>query len=91
MQLPRAELKDEPRLYVLPTQAESLIFRFAKAKQVAKSKTDTVRLEVTHYLNRLCDLLFVLCRVLGRASGYGEVQKLMLLTTNPEFLSLARF
>jgi cob(I)alamin adenosyltransferase len=26
-----------------------------------------------HYLNRLSDLLFVLCRVLARASGHGEV------------------
>ena len=26
-----------------------------------------------HYLNRLSDLLFVVCRVLARESGHGEV------------------
>jgi cob(I)alamin adenosyltransferase len=40
---------------------------------LAKSKKDAVRPEVIRYLNRLSDLLFVLCRVLARASGHGEV------------------
>ena len=40
---------------------------------LAKSKDDAVRPEVIRYLNRLSDLLFVLCRVLARASGHGEV------------------
>jgi cob(I)alamin adenosyltransferase len=34
---------------------------------------DTVRPQATRYLNRLSDLLFVLCRVLARTSGHGEV------------------
>jgi len=32
-----------------------------------------VRPQAQHYLNRLSDLLFVLCRVLARAGGHGEV------------------
>jgi cob(I)alamin adenosyltransferase len=40
---------------------------------LAKSKDEAVRPEVIRYLNRLSDLLFVLCRVLARASGHGEV------------------
>jgi cob(I)alamin adenosyltransferase len=32
-----------------------------------------VRAEPLRYLNRLSDLLFVLSRVLARASGHGEV------------------
>lgn len=39
---------------------------------LAHSKNETVRAEVIRYLNRLSDLLFVLCRVLARASGHGE-------------------
>lgn len=34
---------------------------------------EIVRAEVIRYLNRLSDLLFVLCRVLARASGHGEI------------------
>ena len=34
---------------------------------------DAVRPEAIRYLNRLSDLLFVLARVLARASGHGEV------------------
>ena len=37
------------------------------------SHHDAVRPEAIRYLNRLSDLLFVLCRVLARASGHGEV------------------
>ena len=37
------------------------------------SHHDAVRPEAIRYLNRLSDLLFVLARVLARASGHGEV------------------
>jgi cob(I)alamin adenosyltransferase len=37
------------------------------------ARLEAVRVEATHYLNRLSDLLFVLARVLARASGHGEV------------------
>ena len=40
---------------------------------LARSQDAAVRPEVIRYLNRLSDLLFVLCRVLARASGHGEV------------------
>jgi len=40
---------------------------------LARSQDEAVRPEVIRYLNRLSDLLFVLCRVLARASGHGEV------------------
>jgi cob(I)alamin adenosyltransferase len=40
---------------------------------LAKSADAAVRPEVIRYLNRLSDLLFVLCRVLARASNHGEV------------------
>ena len=40
---------------------------------LAHSENEEVRAEVIRYLNRLSDLLFVLCRVLARASGHGEV------------------
>jgi cob(I)alamin adenosyltransferase len=36
-------------------------------------RSEQVRPDVVRYLNRLSDLLFVLCRVLARASGHGEV------------------
>nr|MBP6798424.1 ATP:cob(I)alamin adenosyltransferase [Luteimonas sp.] len=34
---------------------------------------EAVRPQAIRYLNRLSDLLFVLARVLARASGHGEV------------------
>jgi len=40
---------------------------------VTLARGESVRPQVVHYLNRLSDLLFVLCRVLARASGHGEV------------------
>ncbi|MGN6728664.1 MAG: cob(I)yrinic acid a,c-diamide adenosyltransferase [Rhodanobacteraceae bacterium] len=40
---------------------------------VTLSREETVRPQAVHYLNRLSDLLFVLARVLARASGHGEV------------------
>lgn len=47
--------------------------RRAERRVVTLAREETVRIEVVHYLNRLSDLLFVLCRVLARASGHGEV------------------
>ncbi len=40
---------------------------------VALSRAESVRAEATGYLNRLSDLLFVVARVLARASAHGEV------------------
>jgi cob(I)alamin adenosyltransferase len=48
------------------------VCRRAERKVVMLSRTETVRGEVVRYLNRLSDLLFVLARVLARASGHGE-------------------
>jgi len=49
------------------------ICRRAERELVALSRHDAVRAEAMHYLNRLSDLLFVIARVLARASGHGEV------------------
>ena len=49
------------------------ICRCAERETVTLARQDTVRGEATRYLNRLSDLLFVLARVLARASGHGEV------------------
>lgn len=49
------------------------ICRRAERELVTLSHHDAVRPEAIRYLNRLSDLLFVLCRVLARASGHGEV------------------
>ena len=49
------------------------ITRRAEREVVTLSHHDAVRPEAIRYLNRLSDLLFVLCRVLARASGHGEV------------------
>jgi len=49
------------------------VCRRAERDVVALSRTQTVRAEAIRYLNRLSDLLFVLARVLARASGHGEV------------------
>ncbi|MGH8117218.1 MAG: cob(I)yrinic acid a,c-diamide adenosyltransferase, partial [Rhodanobacteraceae bacterium] len=49
------------------------VCRRAERRVVTLARTETVRPQVVHYLNRLSDLLFVLCRVLARASGHGEV------------------
>jgi cob(I)alamin adenosyltransferase len=49
------------------------ITRRAERETVALSRSEAVRSEVVQYLNRLSDLLFVLARVLARASGHGEV------------------
>jgi len=49
------------------------ICRRAERDVVTLSHHDAVRSEAIRYLNRLSDLLFVLARVLARASGHGEV------------------
>jgi cob(I)alamin adenosyltransferase len=49
------------------------VCRRAEREVVALSRRETVRPEAVRYLNRLSDLLFVLARVLARASGHGEV------------------
>jgi cob(I)alamin adenosyltransferase len=49
------------------------ITRRAEREVVSLSKHEAVRAQAIRYLNRLSDLLFVLARVLARASGHGEV------------------
>ncbi|WP_300620648.1 cob(I)yrinic acid a,c-diamide adenosyltransferase [Dokdonella sp.] len=49
------------------------ICRRAEREVVTLSRLEEVRPEATYYLNRLSDLLFVIARVLARASGHGEV------------------
>jgi cob(I)alamin adenosyltransferase len=49
------------------------ICRRAEREAVTLARHDAVRGEAIRYLNRLSDLLFVLARVLARASGHGEV------------------
>jgi cob(I)alamin adenosyltransferase len=48
------------------------VCRRAEREVVTLSRHDSVRPEAVRYLNRLSDLLFVLARVLARASGHGE-------------------
>ena len=48
------------------------ICRRAEREAVTLSHHDAVRPEAIRFLNRLSDLLFVLARVLARASGHGE-------------------
>lgn len=49
------------------------VVRRAEREAVTLSHHDAVRPQAIRYLNRLSDLLFVLARVLARASGHGEV------------------
>ena len=49
------------------------VVRRAERETVALSRVESVRPQAVRYLNRLSDLLFVLSRVLARASGHGEV------------------
>ena len=49
------------------------VVRRAERETVALSRLESVRPQAVRYLNRLSDLLFVLSRVLARASGHGEV------------------
>ena len=74
---PLPPLKD----FILPGGGEAAarchlartIVRRAERETVTLSRLETVRPEAIRYLNRLSDLLFVLARVLARASGHGEV------------------
>ncbi|MGH8234694.1 MAG: cob(I)yrinic acid a,c-diamide adenosyltransferase [Rhodanobacteraceae bacterium] len=49
------------------------VCRRAERRVVTLARGENVRPQAVHYLNRLSDLLFVLARVLARASGQGEV------------------
>jgi cob(I)alamin adenosyltransferase len=49
------------------------VCRRAERDVVTLARSESVRAEAIRYLNRLSDLLFVLARVLARASGHGEV------------------
>ena len=49
------------------------VVRRAERRTVDLARLENVRPQPVQYLNRLSDLLFVLCRVLARASGHGEV------------------
>ncbi len=49
------------------------VCRRAERETVTLARTETVRPQAIHYLNRLSDLLFVIARVLARSSGHGEV------------------
>ena len=74
---PLPPLKD----FILPGGGEAAarchvartIVRRAERETVTLARHDVVRPQAVHYLNRLSDLLFVLARVLARASGRGEV------------------
>lgn len=74
---PLPPLKD----FILPGGGEAAarchiartVVRRAERETVTLSRHDAVRPEAVRYLNRLSDLLFVLARVLARASGHGEV------------------
>jgi cob(I)alamin adenosyltransferase len=74
---PLPALKD----FILPGGGEAAarchiartVVRRAERETVTLSRHDAVRPEAIRYLNRLSDLLFVLARVLARASGHGEV------------------
>lgn len=49
------------------------VVRRAERETVTLARSEVVRPEAIRYLNRLSDLMFVLCRVLARHSGHGEV------------------
>ena len=49
------------------------VVRRAERDSVTLSRHDAVRPQAIRYLNRLSDLLFVIARVLARASAHGEV------------------
>ena len=49
------------------------VVRRAERRTVELARLEDIRPQPVHYLNRLSDLLFVLARVLARASGHGEV------------------
>jgi cob(I)alamin adenosyltransferase len=49
------------------------VCRRAEREVIALARVEEVRPQAQRYLNRLSDLLFVICRVLARAGGHGEV------------------
>lgn len=49
------------------------VCRRAEREVIALGRIEAIRPQAQRYLNRLSDLLFVLGRVLARASGHGEV------------------
>lgn len=49
------------------------VCRRAEREVIALGREEEIRSQAQRYLNRLSDLLFVLCRVLARSSGHGEV------------------
>ena len=49
------------------------VCRRAEREVIALARAEDVRPQAQRYLNRLSDLLFVICRVLARAGGHGEV------------------
>ena len=49
------------------------IARRTEREVITLARAETVRAEAIRYLNRLSDLLFVIARVLARASAQGEV------------------
>ncbi len=49
------------------------VVRRAERRVSTLKRTDVVRDEVIHYLNRLSDLLFVVARVLSRVEGGSEI------------------
>jgi cob(I)alamin adenosyltransferase len=49
------------------------VCRRAEREVIALGRVESIRPQTQRYLNRLSDLLFVLCRVLARSSGHGEV------------------
>jgi cob(I)alamin adenosyltransferase len=49
------------------------VCRRAEREVISLARDEAVRPQAQRYLNRLSDLLFVICRVLARAGGHGEV------------------
>jgi cob(I)alamin adenosyltransferase len=49
------------------------VCRRAEREVIALARMEEIRSQPQRYLNRLSDLLFVISRVLARASGHGEV------------------
>ncbi|MHB1272991.1 MAG: cob(I)yrinic acid a,c-diamide adenosyltransferase [Rhodanobacter sp.] len=49
------------------------VCRRAEREVIALARAEEIRPQPQRYLNRLSDLLFVISRVLARASGHGEV------------------
>jgi cob(I)alamin adenosyltransferase len=49
------------------------VCRRAEREVITLAHAETIRPQPQRYLNRLSDLLFVICRVLARAAGQGEV------------------